>query len=47
MWGYDDFADDCFDCWDVMDELGIEIPREWDDEQQRWMVNAAETGCAF
>jgi hypothetical protein len=47
MWDFDDYAEHCFDCWDAMEDLNIERDMVWDDEFDRWIANAAETGVAF
>jgi len=42
----DDYDDSYFDYHDVVDEL-VMTDKDWDDEHQRWMAAAWETGSAF
>ena len=47
MWDFDEFADDCFDFWNTMEELNINRDVDWDDDHHRWLVRTVETGNAF
>ena len=42
----DDYDDSYFDFCDAVEELPMR-EMDWDDENQRWMAKAWETGNAF